>query len=339
MTITPEHLERHGYLFGHPIAHSMSPLLHQTVYDDLGLKWSQVPLDSTDMADFLERIKDPKFYGASVTMPHKVAILKHLDAVTPEGKDVGACNTLFIRTDPETGRRIYTGTNTDVIGIRDAFIQNVSSPSTVYYGRPGLVVGGGGAARSAVYALRKFMQATQIYLVNRDASEVAAVINECQERGFGEGLMHVESVEQAEALEAPGAIVACVPNFPPITVTERQARAVLETFLQKQQKGAILEMCYHPSPWTEIANIAQREGWQIILGTEAMIYQGLEQDKYWTGKALEELPVEKVKAVIAAKLAEQSKPAVNGSNGVKTNGVSGANGVNGSNGVNGTNGH
>lgn len=63
MTITPEHLERHGYLFGHPIAHSMSPLLHQTVYDDLGLKWSQVPLDSTDMADFLERIKDPKFYG------------------------------------------------------------------------------------------------------------------------------------------------------------------------------------------------------------------------------------------------------------------------------------
>lgn len=64
-----------------------------------------------------------------------------------------------------------------------------------------------------------------------------------------------------------------------------------------------------------------------------------QQDKYWTGKALEELPVEKVKAVIAAKLAEQSKPAVNGSNGVKTNGVSGANGVNGSNGVNGTNGH
>lgn len=57
-------VERHGYLFGHPIAHSMSPLLHQTVYDNLGLNWSQYPLDSTDMDLFLELIKDPKFYGA-----------------------------------------------------------------------------------------------------------------------------------------------------------------------------------------------------------------------------------------------------------------------------------
>lgn len=309
----------------------MSPLLHQTVYNDLGLNWSQLPLDSTDMADFLERIKDAKFYGASVTMPHKVAILKHLDAVTPEAKDVGACNTLFIRTDPDTGRRIYTGTNTDVIGIRDAFVQNVASPSTVYHGRPGLVVGGGGAARSAVYALRKFMQATQIYLVNRDASEVAAIIRECEARGFGDGLVHVETVELAEALDAPGAIVACVPDFPPVTPTERQARAVLETFLQKPQKGAMLEMCYHPSPWTEIADMGQREGCQVILGTEAVLYQGLEQDKYWTGKTLAELPVEKVKAVIAAKLAELSKPAVNGSNRV--------NGSHGTNGTNGTNGH
>lgn len=58
-----DHLDRVGYLFGHPIAHSMSPLLHQTVYDGIGLKWSQLPLDSTNMDHFLELIKDPKFYG------------------------------------------------------------------------------------------------------------------------------------------------------------------------------------------------------------------------------------------------------------------------------------
>lgn len=55
--------ERHGYLFGHPIAHSMSPLLHKTVYDSLGLDWAQYPLDSTDMSLFLRLIKDPQFYG------------------------------------------------------------------------------------------------------------------------------------------------------------------------------------------------------------------------------------------------------------------------------------
>lgn len=57
------HLERHGYLFGHPIAHSLSPLFHQTIYDALGLNWAQLPLDSTDMELFLRLIQDPKFFG------------------------------------------------------------------------------------------------------------------------------------------------------------------------------------------------------------------------------------------------------------------------------------
>lgn len=55
--------ERHGYLFGTPISHSMSPLLHQTVYRGLGLDWAQYPLESRDMNLFLELIKHPQFYG------------------------------------------------------------------------------------------------------------------------------------------------------------------------------------------------------------------------------------------------------------------------------------
>jgi quinate dehydrogenase len=70
-------VERHGYLFGHPIAHSMSPLLHQTVYDNMGLDWSQIPLDSKDMNLFLELIKHPQFYGKSVLIPKDSASLQY----------------------------------------------------------------------------------------------------------------------------------------------------------------------------------------------------------------------------------------------------------------------
>ncbi|ORY10432.1 shikimate dehydrogenase substrate binding domain-containing protein [Clohesyomyces aquaticus] len=305
-TVIPQtsHVERHGYLFGHPIAHSLSPLFHQTVYDGLGLKWSQFPLDSLDMDLFLKLRQDPNFYGASITMPHKLAIIPHLDGLTPEGADVGAVNTLFLREDPGTGKRQYIGTNTDVIGIRDSFYENVSNPDACFHERPGLVIGGGGAARSAVYALRRMMKASKIYLVNRDRREVKAVIDECTARGYGDGLIDVANVEQAQELAGPGAIVACVPNFTPRTEEEKEARRVMECLLAKEHKGAILEMCYHPSPWTEIAEISQRAGWKLILGTEAMIYQGLEQDKYWTGKQIHELPVKKVHEVIAAKLNE-----------------------------------
>jgi len=57
------HLDRHGYLFGQKLAASMSPLLHGVVYRELGLRWEQMRLDSTDMDLFLRLIRHPKCYG------------------------------------------------------------------------------------------------------------------------------------------------------------------------------------------------------------------------------------------------------------------------------------
>jgi len=57
-------LDRHGYLFGQKLAASMSPLLHGTVYRELGLQWEQFRLDSTDMNLFLRLMHHPKFYGS-----------------------------------------------------------------------------------------------------------------------------------------------------------------------------------------------------------------------------------------------------------------------------------
>lgn len=208
-------------------------------------------------------------------MPHKVAILPYLDELTEECRDVGACNTLFLRHLPD-GRRLFCGANTDVIGIRESFVQNVSDPS-VYENRPAMVIGGGGAARSAIYALHKWLKATCVYVVNRDKSEVDAVVAECIERAYGVRLIHVETVEQAEALEAPGAIVACIPDFPPTTREEKLVRRIIEVMLEKEHKGALLEMCYNPSPFTALGALSESKGWQVILGTEALIWQGIEQ--------------------------------------------------------------
>lgn len=247
--------------------------------------------------------------GASVTMPNKVAILPHLDEMTEECRDVGACNTLFLREGPN-GQRLLCGANTDVIGIRDSFYHNVATPETIFHNRPALVIGGGGAARSAIYALHKWMKVTDIYLVNRDSAEVQAMIDDCTSRGYGAGLRHVATLSEAQSLETPGAVVACIPDFEPQTPEEVLARSITEALLEgsspSSSKGAILEMCYNPTPFTKLGAIAEANGWQIILGTEALIWQGLEQDKYWTGRATEELPVKKVQAAIAEQIAQKS---------------------------------
>lgn len=213
-------------------------------------------------------------------MPNKVAMMEHLDEATEECLEVGACNTVYFQPakDPvEGGRRRLYGANTDVVGVREAFYQNISDPDGVFHDRPAMVIGGGGAARGAIYALWKWMRVTQIYLVNRDRGETEAVIRESRTKGYGDALVHVANVEEADALEAPGAIVSCVPNLSPQTREEKTARTIIETILKKEAKGAMLDMCYNPTPHTELGAIAEREGWRVILGTEAMIWQGFEQ--------------------------------------------------------------
>lgn len=237
--------------------------------------------ETTDLEAFLKYLKsDPKCMGSGVTMPFKVAVIPHLDELTDEGKSIGAVNTICFKTAPD-GSRIYSGTNTDCLGIRDAFLTNVQG--SPYRGKPGLVVGGGGTCRAAVYTLQKFLGCSPIYIVNRDASEVEAVLQECRARGVGDNLIHVSTSTQAKQLPAPGAVVSAVPDFTPVTEHEKTAREILSIMLNGNEKGALLEMCYHPSPDTEISRLALNSGWQVIGGIEAMIGQGLAQANLWTG--------------------------------------------------------
>ncbi|KIW24936.1 shikimate-5-dehydrogenase [Cladophialophora immunda] len=274
-------LDRVAYLVGYPIAHSKSPSLHHAIYSAVGQRWGQMLCETTDLECFLRYLKsDPKCMGSGVTMPFKVAVIPYLDELTDEGKAIGAVNTIVFKTGPG-GSRIYCGTNTDCLGIRDAFLTNVEG--SPYRGKPGLVVGGGGTCRAALYALQQFMGCSPIYIINRDAGEVEAVLQECQARGVGDNLIYVSTTDQAKSLPSPAAVVSAVPDFTPVTETEKIVREILSILLNGGEKGALLEMCYHPSPDTEISRLAQKAGWQVVGGIEAMIGQGLAQASLWTG--------------------------------------------------------
>lgn len=293
--------KRRGFLFGRNIQKSLSPLLHDTVFAGLGLDWTYERVDTDDVDLLVKCLQDERLYGAAVTMPHKITIMKHLDHLTDICREVGACNTIFLTEDD--GRRVLCGTNTDVIGVREAFYRNVAEPDKTFENRPVMIIGGGGAARSAIYAAQKWMRATQIYLVNRDELEIKTLFVDCENAGHSDSLLHVSRVAQALELPSPGSIISCIPDFVPQTPEEKVVREILEVFLRRDSKGVLLDMCYAPSPRTRINTLAEQEGWPIIPGTEMMIWQALEQDKYWTGRSLEEMPVQKVKTAITEKLA------------------------------------
>ncbi|KAJ9657598.1 hypothetical protein H2198_004244 [Neophaeococcomyces mojaviensis] len=300
------HLDRTAYLVGNPIAHSQSPVLHHAIYSSMGKRWGQLLFETDDLAGFIRYLKsDPKSMGSGVTMPFKVAVIPYLDELTEAGQAVGAINTIFYKNGPD-GQRKYVGTNTDVLGIRDAFLNNVKG--TPFVGKPGLVVGGGGTCRAAIYALRDLLGCSPIYIVNREKSEVDSVIDEYTSKGTAADLIHVATVTQAENLTPPGITVSAVPDFAPVSMNEKVAREIIETFLRRRNGASpLLEMCYHPSPDTAISRLATESGWQVIGGIEAMIGQGLAQARLWSGMEIDDTLRQQVSRKVKDSLAEKHR--------------------------------
>ncbi|KAI0896490.1 NAD(P)-binding protein [Annulohypoxylon nitens] len=289
------------FLFGYPLHNSLAPLLHTKIFEGLSIPWTYSPMETQDASKFVPSLKAPDVIGCAVTMPYKVSMMSAVDEVTAEGKVIGAINTVFIRRAHDGSPR-YIGTNTDCIGVRESFLQNFPDVLEHSTGKPGLVIGGGGACRSAIYALWKWLGASKIYLVNRLDSEVKDVIDSLRTAGFDGELVHVSSVEMAEILETPVLVVGTVPDFPPKEEGEITARNIINTFLSRGNTGYVLEMCYHPKPRTEFFEIAVAAGWKVLYGTEPMIYQGVAQQMLWTELPLEDFKLEQVKRIISQKL-------------------------------------
>jgi quinate dehydrogenase len=285
------------FLFGYPLAHTLAPRLHASLFEGVALPWTYQVHETQDQSEFLPALKQPDIIGCAVTMPYKVKMMSEVDEVTEEGRMVGAINTVFLRKAADGSTR-YIGTNTDTIGVREAFLQNAPQVCASAVGRPALVVGAGGACRASIYALGQWLGASKIYLVNRLDHEAEDIISSFSSVGFKCEIVHVSSLEQAAALETPALVVGTVPDFAPKEPGEVLAREIATHFLARPEKGCVLEMCYHPNPRTAFYGIAAANGWRMVLGTEAMIWQGVAQQVLWAEMPLSEFKVEAAKAVI-----------------------------------------
>lgn len=278
------------FLLGHPLQQSLAPLVHNTLFMNQHLPWTYTALESKKTQDLLDRFGDTCI-GAAVTMPHKISFIALVDELTSEGAAIGAINTVFIRQD-QTGKKRYIGTNTDCIGIREAFLNspcvdpdilkdNLSSSP-----RPALIIGAGGACRSAIYALHRWLGVQVIYIVNRVRSEVEDIISSFKRvREFSATIRFVSEVDEARTLPVPFLVVGTVPNYPPSTLEEITASECVRGLMARpgsKDKGVVLEMCYHPTIRTAFYDFAEENGWTVIPGTETMIWQGVVQQILWT---------------------------------------------------------
>jgi quinate dehydrogenase len=290
--VLPSQEQKQIYLFGYPVSHSHSPFLQNTAYQLLSLPWTYSIFESTSILDFLKLLRDPECAGSAVTMPYKVAIIPHLDALLDEGRIIGAVNTIIIRE--ENGQRKYIGTNTDCIGIRDALLSK--SAPIVTGMQTGMIIGGGGTTRAAVYSLSKYLGCERVYLVNRDDQEVQDILDHFANLLPVE-LIHLSSVARADQIPSPKYIVGAIPDFPPATPAEVTVREIAKSVFAKEVKGVFLDMCYKPR-WTTLLGIAEDNGWQTVEGIQAMLGQGFAQVSIWSGLPRESIPDEAISKVV-----------------------------------------
>lgn len=156
-------------VIGDPIAHSKSPLIHGFWLEKLGLEagYDRCRVTAEGLGDyFASRRGDAAWRGCNVTIPHKEAVLPHLDQIEGAARAVGAVNTVFRG---EGGKLL--GTNTDTLGIAEALVG--ADPT-----EPVVVIGNGGAARAA-FAQLAGCAGSDVRILARDPEKASRVAAEC----------------------------------------------------------------------------------------------------------------------------------------------------------------
>ena len=261
MPAEPSPTVRRAAVLGHPIAHSLSPVLHRTAYRELGLPWEYDRLDVTpeQLPGFLDGL-DSSWAGLSLTMPLKQTVLALLDEVDPVAQATGAANTVLL--DAAGERR---GFNTDVDGIVSALTDRATLPAHP----TAAVLGAGATARSAVAALARL--GAGAVLVRARRPEAAELLVETAALVGVE--VDVAGWDDVAAALACDLVVSSVPSG----VADALATQV------PTAPGVLLDVVYDPWP-TPLAAAWTAAGGEVASGLDLLLHQAVRQVELMTGR-------------------------------------------------------
>lgn len=257
------------YLFGHPVAHSLSPTLHNAAFQALGIDAHYEARDVApgDLVEAVRALRTPDCYGANVTAPHKQAVLTLLDGVSEEVRVLGAVNTIV----HDNGR--LTGDNTDARGLA----RWMAGLGINARDRPALILGAGGAARATVWALAR-LEVSRIHLLNRSPDRASQLVDDLVPHLSGRALSWGPLDEAARPTDEPWAIVVNATSMG----HHGQSPDVHPSCYSPQ--SVAIELAYNP-PETGFMRAAQAAGARAENGLGMLLHQAALAFERWTGQA------------------------------------------------------
>ena len=269
-------------VIGHPIEHSLSPVMHNAAIAKLGLNYVYLPfpIHPDDLQVALAGFAAIAIVGFNVTIPHKQAIIPLLSEVSPIARAVGAVNTVW-RT--ENG---WSGTNTDVSGFLAPLLNLTPRPPLLlergsnkrdWNEKIAVILGYGGAARSVVAGLAE-LGVQQIYVVGRHPQKLTDFIDSWKNTEISVHLCGVNWVDLPDLISTADILVNTTPigMYPQIDDTPVSAEV-----MAKLKSGAIAyDLIYTPNP-TVFLRLAKERGAIAIDGLEMLVQQGAAALEIW----------------------------------------------------------
>jgi 3-dehydroquinate dehydratase/shikimate dehydrogenase len=245
---------------GNPIAHSLSPLLHNTAFQREGMNAVLLPLKVRAVGDLLSLLLELPLSGAAVTMPLKQEVIKYLAQMDPLVERIGACNTLRVSGDLK-----LHGYNTDVEGVVRPLRKRMRLK-----GARVAVLGAGGAARAAVFGLVE--AGAEVFVVNRTHEKALALARAAKAKALKQEQLRKQEFD------------VMINSTPCGMAGSKQPLPLAEDELNA---GLVFDMVYNPLE-TPLLKLAKSRGIATIGGLEMFVQQGARQFEIWTGKTAPE---------------------------------------------------
>ncbi|NLB88024.1 MAG: shikimate dehydrogenase [Syntrophomonadaceae bacterium] len=267
-------------IFGYPLQHSLSPIMHNKTLQKMGLNYCYVPLEvkPDDIGKAVEAIRFFDILGVNVTIPYKEKVIKYLDGLSPEAKACEAVNLIK----NEGGRLV--GYNTDGLG----FVSGLEEAGVAIKGNV-LIIGAGGAARAVGYSLAKKVQEILFLDIDKSKAQELALFIMNQTGTKSHGLEMNQDI--LNELKSWADIII---NSTPVGMFPKVEDTPIDNLDGVKEHVVLCDLIYNPLQ-TKLLAMGQEKGLYTINGLPMFIHQGALTLKILTG---EDPPIAFMKEVI-----------------------------------------
>ena len=267
-------------IIGNPIGHSMSVAMHNAAFQKLGLDYLYVAFNvfPNDLPNAINGFRSLDIKGASVTIPHKISVMKYLDKIEPMAKNIGAVNTI------KNENGILIGRNTDGEG----FLKSIKESGYNLNNKNIVLFGAGGAARACAFYMAK--EVAGITIINRSNKKMNDLILKLQSKYEIpiKGINLSKSEDIKKEIEISDMLVNTTPIGMHPSINESPIK---QSWLHPNL--FVVDIIYSPLQ-TKLLQKASSIGCKVLSGADMLVNQGIIAFKWWTGVSPDKKLMKKV---------------------------------------------